>query len=631
MTATVARNTTWDPSQISDTVATSAYKDLLTYYDGVGDGKKNVDTITKGDAKLMATTELYANAARLRDAMDVLKSLCTALQDPNTSRTKILKKTRMIKNNIIPLVSTTADTIDDTAKTLAPIASLKYVHNRKERKRRNDVIDQSNKNNTPGEQMIAHHVAEKKKGTKKEESPPKKRKSTRTAAKVSPNKVDEDETYPLPKSASGEMFDKLEVVTIVSNTIYNTKERGNCIRAIVEHQKQYHPTFNKKTVNRLMTKHGKGEEISGEFTKRGRIPLCNDAEVTAIAQELEKDSGKTINKDDVKEILTKKKNEKIEASGLVPIIENNVSEGTVRNYTALFADEPNLSLSESSRSKSTSRDTAERSLRGAVGTAAVIASTHFIPLEEEDPDIQAELKTLPESTRMFTEMVSAAWGCPVYPIDPAYIYSTDDTTEYIFEGIKKGNDEFVLAPKASIRKRGTNALYNTNDDNAMNGMRVKLTFTFSGLGNVMPIVVTVSGLTEKEMPNGLDFIDAKVPGLSGGNRDGYLLFMRNTKGAHVERAKWYQKTVLFPQIAKDRKKYGKFDESTGRAIPDKLTAISASDSDLSQIEAVADTVDDYAEHKVIAVKQHAARTAVEQPADLAKVFMLIKRILPTFT
>ena len=113
----------------------------------------------------------------------------------------------------------------------------------------------------------------------------------------------------------------------------------------------------------------------------------------------------------------------------------------------------------------------------------------------------------------------------------------------------------ALASKASIRKRGTNAVYNTNDDNAMNGMRVKFTFTFSGLGNVMPIVVTVSGLTEREMPNGLDFIDAKVPGLSGGKRDGYLLFMRNTKGAHVERAKWYQENILFPGIANDRKKY----------------------------------------------------------------------------
>ena len=41
----------------------------------------------------------------------------------------------------------------------------------------------------------------------------------------------------------------------------------------------------------------------------------------------------------------------------------------------------------------------------------------------------------------------------------------------IFEGVKKENDKFVLASKASIRKRGINSLYSTNDDNAMNGMR----------------------------------------------------------------------------------------------------------------------------------------------------------------
>ena len=83
-----------------------------------------------------------------------------------------------------------------------------------------------------------------------------------------------------------------------------------------------------------------------------------------------------------------------------------------------------------SRTKSTSRDTAERSLRGALGTAAVIASTHLIPVEEEDPDIQADLKSLPASTQLMIALTAAAWGCPVYPIDPAFIYSTDDTTEY---------------------------------------------------------------------------------------------------------------------------------------------------------------------------------------------------------
>ena len=39
----------------------------------------------------------------------------------------------------------------------------------------------------------------------------------------------------------------------------------------------------------------------------------------------------------------------------------------------------------------------------------------------------------------------------------------------------------------------------------MNGMRVKLTFTFSAMGTCMPLVVTVTGLTEKEMPDGKEF------------------------------------------------------------------------------------------------------------------------------
>jgi hypothetical protein len=38
------------------------------------------------------------------------------------------------------------------------------------------------------------------------------------------------------------------------------------------------------------------------------------------------------------------------------------------------------------------------------------------------------------------------------------------------------------------------------DSKAMNGMHVKLTFTFTAMGNCFPLVVTVTGLTEKEMP-----------------------------------------------------------------------------------------------------------------------------------
>jgi len=52
---------------------------------------------------------------------------------------------------------------------------------------------------------------------------------------------------------------------------------------------------------------------------------------------------------------------------------------------------------------------------------------------------------------------------------------------------------------------------------------------------------------------------------------------------------------------------------------------------ISEIDAVTNNIDKLNENKVVACKQHAARTAVEQPADLAKVFMNIKKMLPTYT
>jgi len=50
------------------------------------------------------------------------------------------------------------------------------------------------------------------------------------------------------------------------------------------------------------------------------------------------------------------------------------------------------------------------------------------------------------------------------------------------------------------------------DCKSMNGMRVKLTFTFTAMGNCFPLVVTVTGLTEWEM-SGKDFVHVEIPGL----------------------------------------------------------------------------------------------------------------------
>jgi hypothetical protein len=78
--------------------------------------------------------------------------------------------------------------------------------------------------------------------------------------------------------------------------------------------------------------------------------------------------------------------------------------------------------------------------------------TYYIPVLNEDSDIRSKIKTLPESTKMLLDMVSTARGTSVYPLLLELIVSTDDTTEYIFEGTQNKEPMFVLATKMVIGK-----------------------------------------------------------------------------------------------------------------------------------------------------------------------------------
>jgi len=59
--------------------------------------------------------------------------------------------------------------------------------------------------------------------------------------------------------------------------------------------------------------------------------------------------------------------------------------------------------------------------------------------------------------------------------------------------------------------------------------------------------------------------------------------------------------------------------------------VCACDEDLSQITNITETVKKLNNLKIRADKQNAARSGVEQPADLAEVFMIIKSLLPDYT
>ena len=55
--------------------------------------------------------------------------------------------------------------------------------------------------------------------------------------------------------------------------------------------------------------------------------------------------------------------------------------------------------------------------------------------------------------------------------------------------------------KKSCLNKGTNSVYNVDESEYINGMRVKLTWTLSGGGSSAHLFVTVTGLNDRELPS----------------------------------------------------------------------------------------------------------------------------------
>ena len=131
-----------------------------------------------------------------------------------------------------------------------------------------------------------------------------------------------------------------------------------------------------------------------------------------------------------------------------------------------------------------------------------------------------------------------------YPIIRSFIASTYDTILFISTGKNiiyfKDNDMLV----SSVHDNKTKIYYkkscdnDDDDDENAKGMRVKITLTFTGEGQVFNQYVTVSGLTESNIPSneclsGIIVVPIQVISMER-NRDpncqknGYVVFLINT-------------------------------------------------------------------------------------------------------
>jgi hypothetical protein len=232
-----------------------------------------------------------------------------------------------------------------------------------------------------------------------------------------------------------------------------------------------------------------------------------------IAQSLDEEVGKTYDKSNVKMMKKKIHTEKLEKAGYKNIIEMRFCDSTLRNYSVLLADEGTIAISQSCTSKSNTHYAAENSIRGSIATLGVVTTTHFITVKEEDADICSKTKSMPAATCKLYNMVTDFFGASFFSVEPYLLYLTDNTTEYIFEGAQKKFVPNFLTTKSSISKQGTNVVYKCKDNKLMSGMHVKLTFTFSAMGTCFPLACTVTGLTERKMLTGEEFLHVKVPGL----------------------------------------------------------------------------------------------------------------------
>jgi hypothetical protein len=510
----------------------------------------------------------------------------------------LLQDVAFVKKFVIPLLKDSIGTITTAARILLPIAGVKYVHERNENKRKWEVAMSKSPSLSLQKEMIVWHATDGRNNNKHDANTPPAKRYRCSPACVSP--TDSNDIINLPTPQSGTAYNKIEVVNILLKIpvghFHTCAAMG---KAIPAHQKKINVSCSQASFYCLLANHAKGVIVSGEFTGKGQPPICSDTDMKHITQSLDEEIGKTYNKSDVKMIIKKIHSEKLEKARYKTIIETSICNSTLRNYSALLADEGNIAISQSYTTKSNTCYTAKNSIRGSIATLGVVATTHFITVKEDDADICTEMKLMPAATPKLYDMVIDFFGASVYPVEPYLLYSTDDTTEYIFEGTQKKFVPYVFTTKSSISKQETNAVYKCKDNKSMSGMRVKLTFTFSAMGTCFPLDCTVTGLTEREMLTGEEFLHVKVPGLcigGGGvnvnNQEvSHLVFMRNTKGAKKKRFRWYQQEILMTGINDHQKRFAKFDGCTLNSIPDKFTAVTYCDGDFSQINAIKSLID----------------------------------------
>ena len=112
-----------------------------------------------------------------------------------------------------------------------------------------------------------------------------------------------------------------------------------------------------------------------------------------MVKDMMSESGRAYGHEDINKKIVEHQNKMISEAGHMPLNpERQLKPTTLHNYAAELAMNSNLSLTQTSISKTNTRFAANYSIRGAVNNFILVTNTHFVEADEEDMTLEMNSK-----------------------------------------------------------------------------------------------------------------------------------------------------------------------------------------------------------------------------------------------
>ena len=269
----------------------------------------------------------------------------------------LLKHASMIKKLIVPLLEQTSVDVKEATQSLGPIPSAGYAHRHEQNKRKRLATKHTTLTSKEEENIFVFLHDKQSTEEVEQQSPPPSKRPRRSTVTPSPAKSTDD-ILPLIDRA----YDRAEVAKMLSTTCASTRQRGDLMRKIIQHQKKFGVPCHRRTLERLMKAFEEGRLIYGEFVM-GTPLLVTNKEIEEAINHFQNRNGASLMKEDVRQIICKARNTRLEAAGFKVLDDDSIlTAQSVVNCTAYIAIQPGMSIAASTTVKTSTRYAAENSI-----------------------------------------------------------------------------------------------------------------------------------------------------------------------------------------------------------------------------------------------------------------------------